>query len=302
MTNIRLGLFNVPSGSSANFAYGVTSGIFKKNGLNVSLTYGPSANGSIQQLVGGSQDVILTTMSSTLLAVGKGAHLTEFMSVANKDLTGLVVLDSSGIKTPQDLKGKTIDLPPGSSAAQVFPAYLAKVGLSSSDVKTASVATTAAFTALAQKRFDGVASAYWAFGPVLKAQGVSVHQLNFSDAGVDLMGAGMVAKSSYLAAHPDVARKLVKAVQEATAAAIKDPAAASEAVVQTGGAGSPPEATVEATWDLYQAGLTTPSQAGAPYGTMSAADWDRVKDLCAQYLGLSASVDVTKVYTNAYIS
>lgn len=122
------------------------AGLFAKQNLTVTFVHQTGSALPIQTLVAGRTDLAGAAAAAGIAAYANGARDIRFIGGvlnSNYQLTkiGFLFAGAKGIKTPADLKGKTIGL--AQSASPADPGYveitglLAEAGLKSSDVKWA---------------------------------------------------------------------------------------------------------------------------------------------------------------------
>ncbi|MEX0802616.1 MAG: ABC transporter substrate-binding protein [Candidatus Binatia bacterium] len=108
------------------------AGFFKKNGLDVELIYIPSTTTTVSSILAGDVSVGNTSDGAVASAVVSGANLVMVGCYLNSLPYELVVQDS--IKTPENLKGKSIGISRVGSASDVAARVLIK-GLGLEPVK-----------------------------------------------------------------------------------------------------------------------------------------------------------------------
>ena len=138
------------------------AGLFKKNGLNVKLTWFPGYLDSINALAAGKLDANSMTLNDTVSAVSSGADLVVVL--ANDNSTGndqIIVRD--GIKSIKDLKGKKVAAEPGTVDHYLLLLGLAKAGMTQKDIQFQPLETGAAASAFAAGKLDAVG----AFAPFI---------------------------------------------------------------------------------------------------------------------------------------
>jgi NitT/TauT family transport system substrate-binding protein len=141
--------------------YGVQSGIFRKDGVDVKTTIVSSGAAAAAALAGGSADVAYTNVLSLIQAHRRGVPL-EIVSpgvvvLSERPFTGTVVLKDAPIRTGRDLDGKTIgstSLQDINSAATL--AWIDKTGGDSHSVRLIEVPGSVAVAALEEHRADAV--------------------------------------------------------------------------------------------------------------------------------------------------
>jgi NitT/TauT family transport system substrate-binding protein len=97
---------------SAAFAYSSSLpaylGYFKEEGLEVEVNSTKGSGAAMQLVVGGRADAAIGNPSGAMLAIQKGADVRFYYTSIRGDIFGLGLPADSGLKTLQDLKGKTI--------------------------------------------------------------------------------------------------------------------------------------------------------------------------------------------------
>src|SRR5665213_1662941 len=133
-TKVRLGVLT--TASQAAFTVGVQAGIFRKHGFDVEVT--PLATGAQanQALAADQVDWSGGGIESTVVAWATGLPFTAYaMYAKGGDSYGILVRNESNIKSPADLRGKTVAVPQGTAPAQGLSQVMLKAGLPADSVK-----------------------------------------------------------------------------------------------------------------------------------------------------------------------
>ncbi len=131
-------------------------GFFKDQGIALEFLTPTDVNEPIQMLAMGKVEVSTTYAPHLIVEVAQGMPLQWLATSVRQPLDCLTVLKSSGIKTPADLKGKTIGYSSGAFGNSMLKAMLATAGLSLKDVNLVNVKMNLIQTLLT-KRVDAVA-------------------------------------------------------------------------------------------------------------------------------------------------
>src|SRR5579872_659033 len=119
--------------TTAPMNYAVQKGIFRKNGLDVTLVYIDTGTTLSQAVVGGSVKIAQNGYSPAAAAAVQGADIVFIGGISNQLPFQLVV--KSPIKSAADLKGKKIAISRFGSSSDVAATYaLQHLGLKRSDV------------------------------------------------------------------------------------------------------------------------------------------------------------------------
>ena len=104
----------------------VNKGFLQKQGLNAQLQFFDSSPAALQGVVAGRADITENTEAPQLAARARGGKIVQVMTgYLSGKINGLVV-NSTLIKTPQDLIGKTIGVQKGSGANYHLAWFLSK--------------------------------------------------------------------------------------------------------------------------------------------------------------------------------
>lgn len=141
MTTIRVGYMPGPTSSSA-VAIAQKLGYFEENGIKIAGTKFLTGPEEFQAMQAGDLDIINIGPGATHLAAkGQGTVImVDTLGMGDFVLT----YKGSGVESIQDLKGKTVGIPKGSSAEMILNLALAREGMSQKDLKDGTAANIAA--------------------------------------------------------------------------------------------------------------------------------------------------------------
>jgi NitT/TauT family transport system substrate-binding protein len=196
------------------------TGLYDKENLDVTIKMGgPQVNG-MQLLLGGEADVIMGYDFQVLSGISKGLPVITIGTSFQKDLQGMMT--HADVKDLGDLKGKTILVAtPGRTSW--WPWLKHKFGYTDEQ--------TQPYTFNLQPFFvddNIVQQSYPSSEPFQAIQkNVPVNFFLFADYGYPPYGTTMVTTTKFVAEHPDVARRFIKASLEGWKSYLKgDPAPA----------------------------------------------------------------------------
>jgi NitT/TauT family transport system substrate-binding protein len=299
---------NITVGHAAQSSIPVGLGLWKDAGLDVEVVGLSGATAGVQQVASGQVDYATVGTDALMIARSKGIKVKAFYTYAQRPIYQVVALKDSGITKIEDLKGKTIGVPDMSAGSVPFiRSILKRTHIDpDKDVKWLSVGLGApAANAMRQKAID-VWAAWDTAVASLENGGFQFVQLA-PDWANQLPGNVMIAKEETLAAHPDRAIKVARAIAESTVFGLTNPAAA-----------------VRNHWKLYP---STKPQSGdeakalkdaehvfnsrfelmklpagvAKWGTNIDSKWKDLADLTIEQGLLPKDFDVKSSYTNELI-
>lgn len=210
VTTITAGAIGSPSGTLWPFFIGMSRGYFKTAGVKLDLIYVPSTAAAVQQLSGGSLDIVASTgLPEPISAIDRGAPIAIVRIVARSNPYGIVAQPS--IHRIEDLKGKTVSLGGTTDITAIYFSRVAAAhGLKKGDYDVLVVGATAA-------RFAGVKSgavaATMLVPPILfKAEAAGLRNLGLTiDDNRDLPFTGLEVNRHWATAHMAAAKGLLAA-------------------------------------------------------------------------------------------
>ncbi len=119
---------------------GAEQGFFEAQGIHVEQVSAEGAGDAVRNLVAGNADIAMADPFSGYFALQRGADIKGFYCPYTKNWMTMVVNTASGIRSPADLKGKTIAVTSQASTSRYHAMFmLAAAGLSEDDVRIAGV-------------------------------------------------------------------------------------------------------------------------------------------------------------------
>ena len=200
-------------------------GFFRKQGLDVELVYVSSAPVALASIAHGDSQINTASVSGAILgAMAGGLDLVFIAGLVNR-LTGTIV-SSPEIKTPADLKGKTIGVTSIGGGNWVFTMLaLEHWGL---DIKrdNITIRVIGNDAVRAQAMTTGVINATqlsaYSSSAMLKRQGYRI-LADLPELGIPYQGTTVFARRSYVNQQPEVVEKILTAIVQAIDF-IRDPA------------------------------------------------------------------------------
>jgi len=217
----------------APFFLGKERGYFDQEGIDLEIQEGRGAGITVQAVAAGSAQFGYADVATMIKAAAKGAPVIATGVLLQTSPMAVMGFSEKNIRTPADIKGKTIVLTPGDSMSQVWPLLMQKTGLKDSDVKIISGDAQTKMNALINGQAD-LTMGYVMDQPVklLDATKKPVTSIRFADYGVNLVCSGIVVQKDYLKKNPDLVKRFMRAATKTMEAAAKDPDAAIDAMLK----------------------------------------------------------------------
>ena len=296
-STVTLTLNWVPYGEHAPFYYGVQKGFYSAEGIDLKIQPGNGSGNTIKQVAGKQTDFGWADTPALLKSVAGGMPVKSLGSYLEKGPASVEFFADKGIKSPADLKGKTVGGTPGDALYATFPAWLEKNGLKQTDVKVVNVDAAGKIAALAEGKVDAIMGFFHDQAPTIENKtGKKVDVLLFADYGMNLLGTGLVVNDETLKKDPELARKFVRATQKSWIEAGKDKAGAVTAMAGMAENEPPQEVLtkqLELALPLVGADKETP-------GVNTDTQWTETVGLMAQYAELKDAGAPTKYWDASF--
>ncbi|MDR6509107.1 ABC transporter substrate-binding protein [Arthrobacter oryzae] len=219
------------SASTAGFAVAQADGLYKEAGIDAKIEQGTGSGTAVQLVANGQADVGIADAVPISQQIEKGAPLVIVATVNQVTNIAMQVMESSGINSVQDLKGKTVAVPQGSAHAFLFPLFLEANGLTESDVTISNVPFASMPAALLQGNVDAIVGGQDT-AVSLEKQNVKFKNFLFADYGVSPVAHSIFTTQSYAEKNPDAVKKFVSASLKGLSSARDNPEHAVAAVKQ----------------------------------------------------------------------
>ena len=248
-------------------------GYFGEAGLDVQPQVPSDPSAPIREVAAGRVDLAVSYEPEVILARDQGLPVKAVAALVPRPLTSLIWTKDSRLRSVSDLRGKTVATA-GIPYQQAFlEQILEKEGLSADDVQTVDVGF-----GLLPAVLSGRAAAM--LGGFLNVEGVDLTERGADPTvfPVDRLGIPtydelvLVANTDTIADDPEPIRLFIGALERGTTAAVRDPAASTQAILDAGKGLDPKltRAEIERTLPLL---LEHPG--GKPYGYMDPQEWER---------------------------
>ncbi|HEX3736450.1 MAG TPA: ABC transporter substrate-binding protein [Solirubrobacterales bacterium] len=296
---LSLDLDYVPNADHAGIYMAEKEGLFKEAGLEVAINTPTDPSAPLKDVAAGKVDLAITYEPQLMLAREQGLDVVAVAALVNRPLTSLMWLKKSGIKSAAGLKGKTVSYAGIPYQEAFLETILRRAKVPASTVKSVNVGF-----GLIPSLTNGSAQAM--LGGFSNVEGVALREAGKAPVitPVDELGVPtydelvFVARRSTLAEEGEKIRLFISALRRGTEAAVKNPKAATEAILaaNTGLEPKLAAAQVEATLPLL--GARTP---GKPYGYMDPREWEAFAGWMRDEALISTLPTASELLTNRYL-
>lgn len=299
LDKVTLTLNWYPYGEHAPFYYGKQQKIFEKHGIDLNIQAGQGSQKTVQATGAGQTDFGWADTPALLSGVDSGVKVKSLGVFLQTTPSSVQFFESKGIKTPADLKGRTIAGTAGDALSKTFPIFLKKNNLAESDVKVQNTDPAGKIAAVISGKTDGLLGYASDQGPTMQNKAKKqVGYLRFSENGLNFYSNGLITGQKFLTGNKDAAARMVKAVSESFAAAEKAPEPA-VAAMQGASGQLPPKEVLSEQFKTTLTLLHTQATEGKAPGVNTDADWQQTIDVFAEAGLVKSPKAVTDYWDNA---
>lgn len=297
LVDVSLRLPWISNAQAAGPFTALEKGFFEEEGLNVNINPGgPDAN-SITLVAAGSDNFGLHDTGSLILARAEGLPLISIATFWQKHPGCVFALEESGIKTLKDFEGKKLGFKEGG------PWILTQAMLIASGVDLDSIEKLSVGFGIAPIMTGDVdlLTAFCTNEPLATArEGKPAVTFLPYDYGVETSAEALFTTNKYLAAHPEVATGMVRAIRRGWEYALANKEEAIKIVLKYGGEELDFDQQLEQL-EAQESFILTPDAQEHGIGYMTEARWQTAEDVLREQGILETDVDVTEVFTLKFI-
>ena len=211
-----------PHGFHAPLYVAIQKGWFKEAGLDVELKDGRGSGATVNLVGSGQVDIGFVNLTAATIARSKGVPVKAVSSILRKNTNGLIMKKGTGIRSPQDLKGKTLLYATTTIEAQMLDGYLATANMTRNDVKLLGVDPQSKVSSVLGGTGDAAVGPVPFYLGLLANKPEQVDFVLFDDAGIRMMDFGLVVEEDTITKRPKVVADFVKVVSRAYEYTLRD--------------------------------------------------------------------------------
>ena len=287
-----------PNADHAGIYSAEAGGHFEKAGLDVKIRQPPDPAAPIKQVAAGRVDLAISYEPEVLRARDQGLNVVAVGALVRAPLTSLISLPSARIRSPKDLRGKTV----GTAGIDYQSAYLRTIlleaGVDPQTVKERDVGFSLT-PALLTKKVDAVLGAFWNYeGTELRLKRRRPQIIRMDQAGVppydELV---LVANEDALERDGKLIRRFIGALSRGTQALRKDPDRGIQGLLEANRDLDPKlqREVVRVTLPLF-----LPPR-GKPFGYQDPARWQRFTAWARENKLLRKIPDASGAFSNEFL-
>jgi NitT/TauT family transport system substrate-binding protein len=292
-------------GPSALFLLPVAKGLFKDEGLDVSIDEGTGSGNAVNRVASGHADMGFADMASVMefhannpTAPNKPVAV---MMVYNNTPAAVISLKSRGLRQPADLTGKTLGAPVFDAGRRAFPIF--QLANQVGKVKWVSMLPGQREPMLVRGEVDAITGFSFSALPNLEALGVRSDELvvmPYPKYGVKLYGNAIIVGEEFLRARPLAVRGFLRAFVLGLRSVMAQPEAA-VAAVQTRAPGIDPVREVKRLQLALKSSVATADARLEGFGDISRPRLALMASQVADAFSTKGRVDPEAVWNGSFL-
>ena len=208
-------------------------GYYKEENIELTVLRGSGSADSAKKVDLGQADVGISDAPTVLTAISKGANLKMVAVVYDKAGNNVFFKKSANIRTPKDLAGKKIAVPPADSHRVLWPAFAATQGIDASSVTMVNVKPEGKQAIVAAGEVDASFDLYTSYAIWEKVLGKGeVGHLLWADYGLPIYGHTYFVNNDLVKKNPKLIERFLRATHKGWRDAKANPAASIDAMVE----------------------------------------------------------------------
>ena len=208
-------------------------GYYKEEGLDLTVLRGSGSADSAKKVDLGQSDIGISDAPTVMTAISKGANLKMVAVVYDKASNNLFFRKGANIKSPKDLIGKKIAVPPADSHRVLWPAFAALHGIDPASVTLVNVKPEGKQAIVAANEVDAAFDLYTSYAIWEKVLGKGdVGHLLWADFGLPIYGHTYFVNNDTIKKNPKLIERFLRATHKGWRDAKADPAASIAAMAE----------------------------------------------------------------------
>lgn len=299
---VRFEMDWVIGGKLAPFFVGLAKGYYKEEGLDVTISRGFGSARGVQDLTNKTVEYAFVDSIAAIVGRSRGAPL-KYVSLIYAEPPHIIVsLEKTGIRTPQDLKGKTLGGPVEDTGRYIVAALLSANGMRPEDVKWVTTTPAAKSPSLLSGQIDAFPFFNTSLPPLIahaKKNNMKLSILTAAKWGVDIYSNGILTLESRIQENRKQVQGLVRAAMRSWARSIENPGETVEILRNYVAEVNPVfvRDELERTIEI----VLTDHTKKEGIGMIDEAKMQRTIDFVTQYLKLARKVSTREMYTNEFL-
>lgn len=257
----------LPGADHAPIYWALQQNMYRDAGIALTVENGRGSGFAAQRTGAGQAQIGIVDTPAALQARAQGADLVAGMMIYVQSPYGIYWRKASGIRGPQDFRGRRFGAPPADAARVMWPMIARAIGIQPTDVTWVNIAPEAKVASLQSGAIDATTHFYNVHYIYERTFGEDLGFVLTRDIGFNPYGNAFFLNGPWMRAHPDAARRFVRTTQRAYQACLANPEPCVAAV--TGPAATSAD-DLRLSWRLVGELMQDDAAAGRPLGGIDA--------------------------------
>jgi NitT/TauT family transport system substrate-binding protein len=294
----------LPSAYHAPVFVALDKGYWTDRGLDVEVQFGKGSTDTAKMVATEQAEFGWANTVVTTHAIETGMPLKTVYGTYQRNALGIMVLESSGIKSAADMTGKKITMTGAGEEAVLFPLWMKMNGVDESTVERVLIESRETRRAMF---LEGKVDAFWEtlFSniPILQKQtdekiiGIMISE---GPNPLNLLLQGVITNTKTIEEDPQLVRDFVAGFKEGFQYSMDDPEGAMDILMRLVPEIQDREVSLGILQNSFKL-LQTNTSEGMPLGAYAEEDWDATLDLMLQMGNLEEIKSHDNYYTNEFV-
>ncbi len=296
-----------PAGSHAPFYYGIDHGLYKSQGINLTILAGQGSTSTIEAVASGKADFGVADSSTlTYLAATSNISNVRIVAMIYPNTTFAVIYNKASISQPSDLNNKTIANTQGGGEIQIFKIFAQKNGINESQLNFVYASTALYNQMVALGKADASLGSVGQFALLQSTalqNNIQLGMFPFSDYGLHIYGVALITTVSMINQHSDIVKGVVQATMQSLLQAVQHPEDAVASLVKYN-----PQLSASGQLADFESYVTNTMPAGVnqtanplTLGWIEPQKMNATMTTMAQGYGIENPPAATSLYTNEFV-
>jgi NitT/TauT family transport system substrate-binding protein len=281
---VTLRLDFLPQGYHAPLFYGVKKGYYKDSGIDLQINDGKGSTVALQSLSSGNDMIAIANYATVVQSVAAGMPIIGIGGMIQQLPDAVISHAGSGIKTPKDMEGQTMSIPPKSGVFRLFQAFCSSSGVDINKIKQVQVDPAVTLQLFMSKQVNF--STAWVFTDAsrLALQTPMEKPILMADHGVNVLGNGFTVRKDTMASQSDMLRRFMAATTKSYADGLADAKAAAAAMAEARPAANDVTILERECREMKPFTYTKRSES-LGFGQTTKEDWEETIQVVSKYFG-----------------
>jgi len=273
-------------------------GFFRDEGIDVDVLAGEGSTVTVKLVGNGNADFGYAAADQAMMAYAKGLPVVATAVILQKNPVAVIFPQASGIKTLQDLYGKTLGVPTLSVAEKQWR-YVEKLNhIEDSKIHQVSLGTGIA-TMIEAKEVDAAVAFFFNDGLKVVSDGTPMGWILLSDVGLPIYSTSLIVSEDIINKNPDLVHRFTRAFVKGWTYSLSHQDEALQTFLKDNPTVDPKYSALKFPEVLKLTQTPDTEKNGIGYSTQD--KWDAMQKALLEMGIMDKGVDVANVFTDKFL-